>query len=88
MSLTIDLPEELEAALAFQARAAHMDTEHYLAQIVERALKRQRQRAPKNLRQNLDTVAAQVLPETTSEEMEAALDAALAEVRPHRNWHR
>jgi hypothetical protein len=88
MSLTIDLSKELEAALASQARAARMDTERYLAHIVEHALKRQRARAATNLQRHLDRIAAQVLPEPTPEEMEAALEAALAETRPQRSWHR
>jgi hypothetical protein len=87
MSLTIDLCQELEAVLASQARAARMDTERYLARIIERALKTQHGRAVKDLQQQLDQMAAQVLPETTSEEMEAALEAALAAVRPRRSWH-
>lgn len=88
MSLTIDLSKELEAALASQARAARMDTEDYLKQIVEHALKLQRESAVRSLQIQLDQVAAQVLPETTPEEMEAAIEAALADARPQRSWHR
>ena len=49
MSLTIDLPKELEASLASRARAVHMPTERYVASIIEHALERQRHRAAKIL---------------------------------------
>ena len=87
MSLTINLPQELEAALASQARAVRLPTERYLAQIIEHALRRQHQLAAESLGRHVDQMASQVLPETTPEEMEAALEAALADVRPRRNWH-
>jgi hypothetical protein len=87
MSLTIDLPKELEATLASQARAAHMPTERYLTQLIEHALKRQRRQAAENLAQHLSQMGSQVLPDTTPEEMEAALEAALIEVRPQRSWY-
>ena len=38
MSLTIELPKELEASLASRARAVHMPTERYVASIIEHAL--------------------------------------------------
>jgi hypothetical protein len=86
MALTLDLSPEKEAALAAQARAAHMPTELYLARVVERALDIQRQRAAEQLAQHLDTMAAGIDPATTPAEMETALDEALAGIRPRRNW--
>ena len=86
MNLTIDLSEQDAAALEAQARAARMPTERYLAHIVARALEHRHHRDAENLAQHLDYMAAQVAPETTPEEMEAALQEALAHVRPHRSW--
>ena len=86
MNLTIDLSEQNAAALEAQARAARMPTERYLAYIVARALERQHRRDAENLGKHLDTMASKVAPETTSEEMEAALQEALAHVRPYRSW--
>lgn len=86
MNVTIDLSDEKAAALASQARAARMPTERYLAYIVERALERQHSRAAEQLGQHLDIMASQIRPETTAEQMEAALEEALASVRPRRSW--
>jgi hypothetical protein len=86
MNLTIDLSEQNAAALEAQARAARMSAERYLAHIVARALERQHRRDAENLGKHLDTMASHVAPETTSEEMEAALQEALTHVRPHRSW--
>lgn len=86
MHLTIDLSEQNAAALEAQARAARMPAERYLAHIVARALERQHRRDAENLGKHLDTMASQVAPETTSEEMEAALQEALTHVRPLRRW--
>ena len=86
MNLTIDLSEQNAAVLEAQARAARMSAEGYLAHIVARALERQRRRDAENLRQHPDYMASQVTPETTTEEMEAALQEALSHVRPQRSW--
>ena len=86
MSLTIELSEEFEAALAAQARAAHMSPERYLSEIVESALRSQRRQAVDRLAQQLDRMAALIEPGTTSDEMETALEAALAAARPTRTW--
>jgi hypothetical protein len=86
MNLTIDLSEQDAAALEAQARAARMPADRYLAQIVTRALERQHRRDAENLEKHLDYMASHVAPETTTEEMEAALQEALTHVRPHRNW--
>lgn len=88
MNLTIDLSEQNAAALEAQARAARMPAERYLAHIVARALERQHHRDVANLEKHLDYIASQVAPETTTEEMEAALQDALTHVRPHRSWQR
>jgi hypothetical protein len=86
MNLTIDLSEQNAAALEAQARAARMPAERYLAHIVERALERLHCRDAENLGKHLDYMASQVAPETTAEEMEAALQDALQHVRAHRSW--
>jgi hypothetical protein len=86
MNLTIDLSEQNAAALEAQARAARMPAERYLADIVARALDRQRRRHAENLGKHLDAMAAQVAPETTSEEMDAALQEALTQIRPGHRW--
>jgi hypothetical protein len=86
MNLTIDLSEQNAAALEVQARAARMPAEHYLAHVVARALERQHRRDAENLGKHLDYMASQVAPGTTTQEMEAALQEALTQVRPRRNW--
>jgi hypothetical protein len=86
MNLTIDLSEQNAAALEAQARAARMPAEQYLSHIVARALERQQRRDAENLAKHLDYMASQVAPDTTTEGMEAALQEALIQVRPHRSW--
>jgi hypothetical protein len=86
MDLTISLSEQNAAALEARARAARMPPERYLAEIVARALERHQSRAAENLGKHLDYMASQVAPETTAEEMEAAIQEALIHVRPQRNW--
>jgi hypothetical protein len=88
MTMTIDLSEQKAAALEAQARAAHLPTERYLAKIVERALDAQQRRDRANLEQHLECMASAVAPETSAEQMEAALAEALADARPQRSWHR
>jgi len=44
MSLIIEFPKDLEAALASQAARSQMPTERYVAHIVGRAVERSRQR--------------------------------------------
>ncbi|MGH9632083.1 MAG: hypothetical protein ACRD7E_27580 [Bryobacteraceae bacterium] len=86
MNVTIDLSEDSAAVLASQARAAHMPTERYLAHIVERALQSRHRQVVAQLEQHLNEMGSQTSPETTSEEMEAALEEALVNVRPRRTW--
>jgi hypothetical protein len=86
MSVTLELPKDIEAAVASQARVAHMPTEQYLAQVVERAVDSRRRAAAEQLGRQLDAMAEQVAPATTPDQMEAALAEALAAVRPRRGW--
>jgi len=86
MTVTIDLPDQKAAALEAQARAMNMPTERYLAQIVERALDIQHSRAAAALEKHLDQMASKVKPGVTAQEMESALEEALAHVRPKRTW--
>ena len=86
MNLTFELSEDNAAALASQARAANMPTEHYLAHIVEGALQRRHRQAVDRLKRHLDDMASQTSPEATSEDLEAALDEALLNIRPRRIW--
>jgi hypothetical protein len=86
MNLTIELPEQNVASLEAQARAARMPAERYLAYIVTRALESQRRRDVENLEKHLGYMDSHVAPETSTEEMEAALQEALTHVRPLRNW--
>jgi hypothetical protein len=86
MDLTIDLSEHDAALLEAQARTAHMPPERYLAGIIARALENRQRRAAGDLKAQLDLMASQVFPDTTPEEMEAALEEALTHVRPRRVW--
>ena len=86
MNLTIDLSEQNAAVLEAQARASRMPAARYLAHIVALALERQHRRDAENLGKHLDYMASHVAPGTTTEEMEAALQEALAHVRPQRRW--
>ena len=86
MTVTVELSPEKAAALASKARAAHVPAERYLTEIVEHALDIHQSRAAEVLRRHLDVMAAGVSSDTTSDEMEIALEEALANVRPRRNW--
>jgi hypothetical protein len=86
MSLILELPKDVESALAFQAQAAHLSPEEYLAKLIERAVEGRRLRAAEQLRQHLDEMAESIAPQTTPEQMEAALEEGLAAVRPQRTW--
>lgn len=86
MNLTIDLSEQDAAALEAQARSARMPAESYLAHIVARALESQHRRDVDNLGKHLDSMASKMAPATTVDEMEAALEEALTQVRPRRSW--
>lgn len=84
--MTIDLSDKDAAVLASQARAARMPPERYLSEIVAHALERRQRHAAAQLEAHLDAMAVQVQPETTAEQMEIAIEAALAAVRPRRGW--
>jgi hypothetical protein len=86
MSLIIDLSDEVQTSLASKARAANMPTEDYAARIIEHALRIQSRRAAENLERSLDQLEVAFPLETTPEQMEAALEEALAAVRPQRCW--
>ena len=64
-----------------------MSTERYVADIIGSAIEHSRVRAAGDLERQLDVMAAQIPAETTPEQMEAALEEALAAVRPRRGWH-
>lgn len=63
-----------------------MLTNRYLAQIVAHALDARHRNKVQKLEKHLDYMASQVVPETTAEEMEAALQEALDHVRQQRTW--
>ncbi len=86
MDLTIQLSEQNAAELEAQARAARMPIERYLGEILSRAIETRHNRAVEDLTAHLNSMASQVLSETTPAEMENALEEALSHVRPQRNW--
>jgi HAMP domain-containing protein len=88
MSVTIELPPQIEAALASHARAANMATDRYVAAIVERAVEIQQRRAVERLADHVNSMSSQMPADTTPAEMDAALDEALEHVRPLRRWER
>lgn len=65
MSIVLKLPKDIEAAFAFQARAAQMPTERYLAHIVELAVESRRRMAAERVRHHLATMAECIAPGTT-----------------------
>lgn len=87
MKLTIDLSEQDAATLEAAARTANTPLDQYVQFLVMDALER-RHRAAENLMRHLDYMGAQVRPDTTTEQMDAALEEALAHVRPERRWAR
>jgi len=95
MSLTIELAPEEQQALEAKARARGVSPEEYARKVLRRSLLlsgrvfpapegEERRRAAERLMQQLDAMAEKVTPETTAAEMEAAIDEALAHVRPRR----
>jgi hypothetical protein len=84
MNLTIDLSEQSAAELEAQARAARMPADRYLAEVVAHALESRHRNKVRRLEEHLDTMASHVVPGTTPEQMEAALQEALDHVRQHR----
>jgi hypothetical protein len=86
MSITIDLSEQHVAELEAAAREARLPSEVYLAKIVSQALENHHRSKVQKLEEHLDYMATQVVPGTTADEMEAALEEALAHARQHRNW--
>ena len=86
MNLTIDLPDHNAAELEAQARAARMPPARYLSLLIAHALEAHHRNRVQKLEKHLDDMASHVVPETTAEEMEAALQEALDHVRPRRTW--
>ena len=85
MNLTIDLSDQNAAELEAQARAAHMQADRYLTQLVSRALETRRKNKVLNLEKHVDYRASQVGPGTMADEREAALAEALDHVRQQRS---
>ena len=86
MSITIDLSEQNAAELEAAAREAQMPADRYLATIIAHALETRHRSKVQKLEEHLDYMASQVVPGTTADEMEAALQEALVDVRQHRSW--
>ena len=95
MTLKIDLRPEEEQALAAKAQERGVSPEDYARQVLRRTLRLtgrvfpapegvERRRAADRLMRHLDAMAEKVTPQTTPAEMEAAIDEALAQVRPPR----
>lgn len=84
--MTLELPKEIEAARTVQARAASMSPDQYLARLLEPALTNQRREAAERLCQYLTQPETGLNPSVASAELEAALDEALATIRPIRRW--
>jgi hypothetical protein len=81
MNLTIDLSDHNAAELEAQARAARMPADRYLAEIVAHALESQHRNKVRRLEEHLNAMESHVVPGTTAEQMEAALQDALDQVR-------
>jgi hypothetical protein len=86
MNLTIDLSEQNAAELEAAAREARMPADRYLEKIVAHALETRHRSKVQKLEEHLDYMASQIVPGTAADEMEAALQEALAHVRQHRTW--
>jgi hypothetical protein len=86
VSITIDLSERNAAELEAAAREADMPADRYLAKIVAHALETRHRGKVQKLEEHLDYMASQVNPDTTPDEMEAAIQEALAQVRQRRAW--
>jgi tRNA(Glu) U13 pseudouridine synthase TruD len=84
MNVTIGLSDQNAAELEAQARAAHMPADRYLAEIIAHALESWHRNEVRRLEEHLDIMASQVVPGTTAEQMEAALQEALDHVRQRR----
>jgi len=86
MNLTIDLSDRNAAELEAAAREARMPPDRYLAKIVAHALETRHRNKVQKLEEHLDYMESQVVPGATADEMESALQEALAYVRQHRAW--
>jgi hypothetical protein len=63
-----------------------MPADRYPAKIVAHALETRHQSKVQKLEEHLDYMASQVVPGTTADEMESALQEALGHVRQDRTW--
>ena len=86
MNLTIDLSDQNAVELEAQARAARMPADRYLVEIIAHALESRHRSKVHKIEDHLDIMASHVVPGTTAEQMEAALQEALDHVRQHRTW--
>jgi hypothetical protein len=86
MYLTIDLSDQNTAELEAAAREARMPADRYLAKIVALALETRHRNRVQKLEEHLDYMESQVVPGATADEMESALQEALAHVRQRRTW--
>lgn len=84
MNVTIGLSDQNAAELEAQARAAHMPTDRYLEEVFAHVLENRHKSKVNKLEEHLDAMASHVVPGTTADEMEAALQEALDHVRQHR----
>ena len=84
MNIMIGLSDQNAAELEAQARAARMPPDRYLAEIIARALESRHKAKVQKLEQHLESMASHVVPGTTAEEMETALQEALDHVRQQR----
>lgn len=57
IGMILELPKDIEAALAFQARAAHISAEQYLAKLIERAIEHGHHMAAEQLSNHLGVMA-------------------------------
>jgi hypothetical protein len=86
MNLTIDLSEQNAVELEAAAREARMPADRYLEKIISHALESRHKSKVQKLEEHLDYMASQVVPGTTADEMEAALEEALGHVRQQRTF--
>ena len=97
MSLVIDLSPEEEGALAARAHARGVSPERYARHLLRRNLLlggrllpgpegKERQRAAERLSRHIGDMAGKIAPDTSSEEMDAAIDEALTRAGTRREW--
>ncbi|MBS1835835.1 MAG: hypothetical protein JST65_24170 [Acidobacteria bacterium] len=80
----MDLPPEVEETLSGKARAANVPVERYTIDLVTRALAADRN--ADEMETFLNQMARNAPIQGSEEELEAAIEEALAAVRPKRIW--